>query len=999
MPRLAPALAGALGVVLATTGATAVEMPTLLRPGQRMAVIDTAHIHALVPAHAAQTLIPFVQRAEALYVHLAADAGYPITRPLTLWLSDDVDDHNGFSTTVPIPLVQIELAPSLPRSGIFSGADETERTLIHELTHHISNDRVFGFRKYSSAIFGRVLPNEYLSLLTGYLTVPPHVTMPLFWHEGLAQWAETTYADPTSPWAGRGRDSLTHLVWRLDAAERAIPPVDEWRASYTRWPFGNRVYLYGLAYTRYLAGAYGQGASLWRLSEQQAHELPFVFDPGPEPVVGKSHAVLIDEARAALQTEQEAVLAELRSVPPTTLTRLTPEDTLVAAPAWQPDGSLITAFTDPYDTSRLVQVDQAGKRTWTWATAYARGEARSLRDGTTVYAETLGSAGDHWVRSRVVVRWPSGKRSTIGDERLLQPDIRPLAVNSLPSLDLVAIRLRSGGGQELIRAAWHEGIFIDENGPAQALPTIGRPWHPTFRPGHDELAWVETDDAGSRLILAPLADPTQRTVLATVKGRLIHPCFTADGASIFVCSDQTGVANAYRVDVAKPGILQPVTHVLGAVTACVPSPDGRELALVAFDRHGPFLARIANDPAAFPTRVPRIALAWPAPVAAQTANPGPALTPSPLPAPAAQPDPTPYTRSSYFGPGELNFLFWSPTTMVTREGGLGIQALAADPLYTNQLTASAGVGDVEGQAVGSAAYTWSPWRIGFTVAAWRSELTYSDQVVDSALNRYDYTETATTVEARAGYLLLGSERRLRANVALGSTSSGGVQAATDRYAGKNIISPAPFTGVERYAEYTLGWSDNATYPTSYTKEDGPSLVATYRQSGLGGELDRRRLIVSGAYTWSILPHFGHQVVGGGWVGWSDPDGTRTLQSAFGLGGPNNLLSPRGYPTQIVSGPYSIGYSAAYRLPVWRPFLNWSTTPFGIRQVVVEPFFDAGQISSDRVHGNGDWYRSAGGELAGDWEVWALRLDPVIGVAKQLDGEKHVSGYVRLGFRW
>jgi hypothetical protein len=282
--------------------------------------------------------------------------------------------------------------------------------------------------------------------------------MPLFWHEGLAQWAETAYADPTSPWAGRGRDSLSHLVWRLDAEAGAIPLVDDWRATYTQWPFGNRVYLYGLAYTRWLDGAFRDRASMWRISERQAHTWPFRFNGVPVRLLGLSHAQLIAQARVDLQREQDVTLAVLRSVPPTQLKRLTPEDTLVAAPAWQPDGRLLTAFSDPWDTSRLVQVDAAGAVQWTSAPAYDRGEMRGLPDGTTVYAESVGSAGDSWARSRIVVRWPGGGDYVFSGERLLQPDLRS-ASDSRRSITAVAVQLLPGGHQQLVQSTYSHGKF------------------------------------------------------------------------------------------------------------------------------------------------------------------------------------------------------------------------------------------------------------------------------------------------------------------------------------------------------------------------------------------------------------------------------------------------------------------------------------------------------------------------------------------------------------
>ncbi len=978
------------------SGAYAADGEASIKPGRRMAVIDTAHIHALVPAESAERLRVKVLQAERLYVHLAADAGYIIREPLTLWISDDVDTHNGFSTVVPLPLVEVELSPSLPRSGIFDGSDEFVRTVTHELTHHITNDRVYGFPHYTDMIFGRVFPTDYLSLITAYFTVPPHATMPSFWHEGLAQWAETAYADPTSAWAGRGRDSLTHLVWRLDAEADAIPAVSDWRETYTRWPYGNRVYLYGVAYTRWLDAAFSDRASLWRISDQQAHQWAFMFDRGPMGLIGLTHADLLAQARADLLDEQRKQLAILTQVPTTALTRLTEVDDLVAAPAWLADGSLLTAFTDPWGVARLAVIGADGSKRTTGAEATSRGEVRSLPDGTAIYAEELGINGDRWSRSRAIIRSPDGSLEVLDGERLLQPDLRGTA----PLLNAVAVRLLPGGRQEIALGTPSIGSFSSRTWTWTTFPTQDRAWSPTFRPGHEELTWIETDATGSRLLLAPLADPTQRTVLATVHGRILHPSWTVDGTSLFICADHTGVPNAYRIDAAMPGVLVPVTNVTGAVIACVPKPDGTELALVAFDRHGPFLARLANDPASFPASVPSITLAWPAPILRQHApTPITGDAHPPTPVPPADPAVALPEVESYWGLKELQFLFWSPTTLVTPQGGLGVEALAADPLNTHQLIVAAGVGDQYHTPVGYANYTWAPYVIGLSASVWRSEVTYVDEVTVANLDTYNYTETQSTSEVRAGYQLLGNQRRIRANVALGTTQYKTVEQSTDAYAGQTVISAAPFIGNERYLEYSVGYADNANYPTSYTKEDGPSLIASYRSSGLGGDLYRKVLAASGSYTWSLFPKLGHQVVVGGNVGWSNPQDATTLQGVFSIGGRGNPYASPAYPDRIVSGYYLLGYSTAYRLPVWRPFDNYGTTPFGFRQLVLEGWYDGAKVSTDQINGNGDWYRAVGATLYADWQVWALRLDPGIGVGQQLDGNEATVVFVQLGYRW
>jgi len=552
---------------------TAAQAEEVVKPGRRMAVIDTAHLRVYVPSDQAAALAPTVARAEHVYTEMAAQAGYRIRSRLHLVLGDDVDSHNGFSTVVPFPLVGVDLAPAPPSSAIFAGDDHVARTLIHEFAHHLSNDREHGFRRVLGTIFGRILPSDALSLLAYYLSTPAHSTMPSFWHEGLAQWAETTYADPAGAFAGRGRDPLSHMVWRLDAAAGAIPPVGDWRLSQARWPFGSEAYLYGLAYTRYLDAAYGDRASIWALIDAQARGWAFNFTNGPLPLLGKDHRQLLAEARTALLHEQTANLALLRAQPVTATTRLTPIDTIVAAPAWSADGRLFAALNGPYDRPHYARIDARGDGDSAWRSAYGMGPARSLTDGTLVYAETAGGVYA-WSRSRIFLITPDGDAHELPGKRLIQPDarLRPIGARKKAGHDytVAAVRLLDAGRQDLV---------LNHRAPLgkawEVVPSQGRAWSPAFRPGHDELSWVETDAAGSRLVLAPLSELTRRTILAQVRGRLLHPAWSADGRELFVCADHSGVANAYVLDPATPGELVAVTNSIGGVIACVPSRRGR----------------------------------------------------------------------------------------------------------------------------------------------------------------------------------------------------------------------------------------------------------------------------------------------------------------------------------------------------------------------------------------------------------------------------------------
>ncbi len=1039
-------------------------------PGRGFTVIDSTHIHAMVPAGEAEALRPFVARADVIYVAMAKDAGYLIRKRLNILLTDDAETHNGYSTVTPFPLINIILAPATQDSTIFTGWGELERTFTHEVTHHMSNDRSYGFRHVLEEIFGRIVPDEPLSVLFAYLSTPAHQTMPTFWHEGCAQWAETVYAPQNQIWQGRGKDSLTHMVWRLAAASpEGMPQPPDWRITYQRWPYGTQTYVWGLAYLRYLDGAYRSRATIWQLINAQEHRWAFMFNGGPEDILGKSHEELIAEARAALMREQVMQLAKLRTQPVTATTRLTPVDARVAAPAWTKDGDLFAALAEESTGEpeyAVVHRKDGGlwARIQAWRhhsfatidyTGYAAhglGAARSLPDGTLVFS-AVPNFDDGYARTRVHIVTPAGDDLGLDARRVLQPDV----AHDHDGWLVTAMHLLPAAHQEIVV------ISVDAKGDHEVMktyPTRDIPWSPEFRQVSAgpvrELSWVETDPQGSRLVLAPLDAPDQRTVLATVAGRIIHPAWTADGSRVFFCADHTGVCNAWCVDAAKPGVLLPVTNVIGGIIACVPSPDGKELALIDHDLHGPFLARIPNDPATWPASVPKIDLVFPAPVAARWvqatplvpagrghggnlkadlaedrlfaeksagksggnragngdgtgvgdtitgdgavaddggANGGPTFG-----LPDDKGDPAAETVHPYHGLEEIMPLYWTPTTLAVPEGGYGIIGVAGDTLGTHQLVGSVGTGYVDGRFIGFAGYTYSGWKIELGALAWQSELLYNRLVTDAYGDVWDYDEIVDTGEVRAGYGLSGSERRYQLYVGAGVAEHRPIRARAKLYAPYILTSLPPLYGQDRYVELTAAYSDSRFFPTSYTDEDGNILSATVRHSDFGGvkKGDSVTAIVQRVIT--VWPAQSHQIALGTMIGWSRGD--HFLQGDYTIGGINAVTTlPRGYFTVQAAGDYELGGSAAYRFPPARFFAGWATSPLVLRQLVLETFYDAAKVSTDHLDGNGTWYRSLGEELHTDVEVWTVPLEPGIGIAHRFDGPKGQGVYFTLMFGW
>lgn len=139
---------------------------------------------------------------------------------------------------------------------------------------------------------------------------------------------------------------------------------------------------------------------------------------------------------------------------------------------------------------------------------------------------------------------------------------------------------------------------------------------------------------------------------------------------------------------------------------------------------------------------------------------------------------------------------------------------------------------------------------------------------------------------------------------------------------------------------------------------------------------------------------------GAQCGWSDGDDT--LQGAFSIGGGFSRGLPRGYLDEAVAtGRHLLGGTVAWRFPLWRPFVSASTMPLRGRQLVAELFYDAANVADDHL-GGGDrrqWFASVGAELHASAEFWDSLLNPGVGVAYQLDGERDVTAWFSLGFQF
>ncbi|MCK6491409.1 MAG: hypothetical protein L6R48_24430, partial [Planctomycetes bacterium] len=645
--------------------------------------------------------------------------------------------------------------------------------------------------------------------------------------------------------------------------------------------------------------------------------------------------------------------------------RLTPPGVQVHELAWLDDGTLAVRETEVLGEGERVvrrradgtEIDEA--LFGGWDDGGVERDLRRTRDGALCGA---GAAGGPLAAPRAELRPHAGPGPS---PALRHGDLATLADGTAVA---VGVRPDADGGQELVVVRLADGAVLARHRPSDAAP-----WSPCVHPGADEVAWIERAARSSRLMTARLPGLGQPAVRWQVDGVLAAPAFTPDGAAIAVCSDHTGVFNAWLVPAAG-GAPRALTNSPGGVLACVPSPDGSRFAFIDHDRDGAYLGLLPAAGGAEPPQLDRAE---------------PPVEPPPPPV-----EPPPPRRAD--GLADLRFLGVIPSTDAAGGGGqgllggsmgLGLRAHAGDPLRRLHLVAGLGIAD--GVAVGMARAE----SLHLAPLMLAAEVHRQAQAWDDAARlsgaREDYHERLTggRIEAWAGPFL---------GLALGLDDHAPL-ADANGYPVSALSAPPPLVGSERYVEVGGAIDLRRERPLAIAPEDGVALSATFRHSGLGGDLERNRLVAGAEGTLATWRRAGHQLAARLAVGWSDGDDV--LQGAFAVGGRTAASAAilRGYGHAVeATGSHLGGWSLAYRVPLWRPELGAGIQPLALRQVVAEGFLDAAKTSSDHPFGDGAWYRAAGLQLSLDAEVWVLRLAPGVALARQLDGDRRWGAEFVLG---
>lgn len=919
----------ALGLALAST-------VRAQAPNEHWRTITTPHFYVHFPAELEGVARRAGGSAESAYAKLQPLLKAPRGR-IDLVLTDHVDYSNGYAYVSPSPRIVVFARPPVDDRTLRFRDDWLDLVIQHELVHVFHLDRTRGWWRAAQAVFGRqplLFPNAWA---------------PSWLLEGLAVYYESRLGD------GGRLEGMSHVPFVNGLAlDGSLPPLGAWSQARLDFPGGSTAYVFGSLFVQSLAARGGAG-SVERFVERTSGRLiPWQFERYARKEFGVSMA-------AQWATWRDSVLRAVQAVPVGNGRALTSGRWLARFPRVAPDGRLLYVASNGRDVAGLYELPAS-------LVGSPRRVARRntlepnvpLADGRVLFAQY--EWADPWrLRSDLWMREADGREHAITrGARLFAPDA--------PAQGGVVAAVQNVAGTTRLVTVTLDGVITPLTTASPDTNWSAPRW------SHDRtmLAATRWVRGGTMSIVLLREGKLPAIELASARGVLDNPSWTADDRTVLFAANVDGVSRLWSVDV-----------------------DTRAR------REGARASTSFDGPEAVPAGV----------VSIETRGTGERLVLSALPStdatlrgiedaqPGAPVDGVEGAARAYRALRQLVPRYWLPNIETTDEGETRYGALIAgsDIVERHFYAASLTHEPTRGENAGFLVYRFS----GFGLP-----------LVDlAARQQWDHTPLTDSTRAQVG--MLARRRRfiggfltiVRPRVRNAASLSAGAELElrdfrTDPAPLINGLGSPLFLQTLKYPTFTLnaGWANTRTPMLALGPEDGIHVAGSarwrYRTDDAANTRSATYLGAVGLFkSIGFIPGRTHHVLALRGAAGAADDKTNTELQAGGVSGTSVELAPglavgdvrrnffvRGFAPGAQRGIRALGASVEYRAPLGVPSWGRRFLPFFAQRVSATVFGDAGAAwcpaGSARGIGclNGatprEWMASVGGELDLDAAVFS-----------------------------
>lgn len=905
--------------------------------------------------------------AEDVHARLVPRIKWEPKEKTRLVLVDAMDEANGYTSPIPYNMVVLFLTQPAggPGFGLTAYDDWLRLLITHEYTHVLHLDMVTGGPETLQKILGRI-----------YF---PNLFEPVWMIEGLA-----TYEETEQTAGGRGRSPGAEMVIRTAVLENAFPDLGQASVFPDSWPSGQVPYLFGEAFTRFIADKYGREKLAEVSVVYSGRSFPFLVGSTGNKALQADYEDLWNEWKMKLGAQYGKLREETAAKGLTRSTPITRKGFVSTSPAFSPDGSRIAYAVvdgDEYPGIYLTGPDGKDEKKLEENVFPSSASGTGLAwgpDGKRLYYTKIEISRNtayyddlyyyDLVKKREV-------RLTIG-LRARDPHVSPdgtklvFVMNKLGRTRLAMLDLAKGTSEP----ATEKDITPLTQWGVEQYET------PRFSPDGNRIAvglWLPGGYRDIRLL-----DPSGNTVENITHDRAVdvEPAWGRDGRYLYFSSDRSGIFNLYAYEPDTKRLFQ-VTNVLGGAFSPSPSADGKSLAFASYSSRGYDIHTMTLDQAAWKPAEPY-------------GDRYPSVSYAEKPVDTSS---RPYSPLSTIYPR-----FWLPWFGYSYESGtmVGAFTFGQDAVQRHQYTATVLYGPKNGRVWYGIDYFYDGLYPTLHFHASDNDVTYANFLKDTQGER-DYIERDRTFGASVIVPILknASQHALTLGYRWKEQSRLSDLPPWPGYAG-----PLPTQGDLASGRLLYLYNSARRYAFSISPEEGRTLAlgAERFDQSLGSDFDFTKYTADW-HEYLDLPGKHHVLLARAFAGTST--GEAPTQGAYQLGGDNpgditltlndRTVTLRGYPANVLRGQKAALGSLEYRFPVSLLERGWDTKPFYYRKFHGAVFFEAGNAWDGTYH-EPDLRRSVGAEARLDMLfAYYLPLTIRFVVAKGLDKDGQSQAYLGL----